>query len=75
LWWAASSELGLRQHFFGRAFLELGAAAVFPLARYRFDVDASSTQAGASAPAGARTVYEQGAAAVEGFVGVGLRLD
>ena len=69
-WWAASSELGLRQHIFGRGFLELGAAAVFPLARYRFDVAAP-----ASAPADARTVYEQGAAAVEGFVGIGLGLD
>jgi hypothetical protein len=73
-WWAASSELGLRQHFWGRAFLELGAAAVFPLARYRFDVDTSAAS-GASAPARARTVYEQGAASVEGFLGLGLRLD
>ena len=63
-WWAASSELGVRQHLWGRAFLELGAAAVFPLLRHRFQVDASS------AP-----VYEQGPAVVEGFVGLGLRLD
>ena len=63
-WWAASSELGLRQHVLGRAFVELGAAAVFPLVRHRFQVDASP------AP-----VYEQGVASVEGFVGIGLRLD
>lgn len=63
-WWAASSELGVRQHLFGRAFLELGAAAVFPLLRHRFQVDASSSP-----------VYEQGPAVVEGFAGVGLRLD
>jgi hypothetical protein len=63
-WWAASSELGVRQRLFGRAFLELGAAAVFPLLRHRFQVDASSSP-----------VYEQGPAVVEGFVGIGLRLD
>jgi len=63
-WWAASSELGIRQHLLGRAFLELGAAAVFPLLRHRFQVDASSSP-----------VYEQGPAVVEGFVGMGLRLD
>jgi len=63
-WWAASSELGLRQHFLGRAFVELGAAAVFPLLRHRFEVDASSSP-----------VYEQGPAVVEGFAGLGLRLD
>ncbi len=63
-WWAASSELGLRQHFLGRAFFELGAAAVFPLLRHRFEVDASSNP-----------VYEQGPAVVEGFAGLGLRLD
>jgi hypothetical protein len=71
-WWAASSELGLRQHLFGRAFLEAGATAVFPFVRHRFQVDASG---GAASPAQARTVYEQGPAVVEGFVGVGLRLD
>lgn len=63
-WWAASSELGVRQHLLGRAFLELGVAAVFPLLRQRFQVDASSSP-----------VYEQGPAVVEGFVGIGLRLD
>jgi hypothetical protein len=63
-WWAASSELGLRQHVFGRGFVELGVAAVFPLVRYRFQVDASP------AP-----VYQQGAASIEGFAGIGLRLD
>jgi len=63
-WWAASSELGARQHLFGRVFLEAGAAAVFPLLRQRFEVDASSSP-----------VYEQGPAVVEGFVGLGLRLD
>ncbi len=63
-WWAASSELGLRQHVVGRAFVELGVAAVFPLLRHRFEVDASSNP-----------VYEQGPAVVEGFAGLGLRLD
>jgi hypothetical protein len=63
-WGAASSELGLRQHILGRVFVELGVAALFPLVRHRFQVDASP------AP-----VYQQGAASVEGFVGVGLRLD
>ena len=63
-WWAASSELGLRQHFLGRGFFELGAAAVFPFLRHRFQVDASSDP-----------VYEQGPAVVEGFAGLGLRLD
>ena len=63
-WWAASSELGLRQHLFGRAFIEGGVAAVFPLVRHRFKVDAPL------AP-----VYEQGPALVEGFVGLGLGLD
>lgn len=71
-WWAASSELGVRQHLFGRAFLEAGAAAVFPFVRHRFQVDASR---GAVSPTPTRTVYEQGPAVVEGFVGVGLRLD
>jgi hypothetical protein len=63
-WWAASSELGVRQHLVDRLFVELGAAAVFPLVRHRFVVDSGS------APA-----YEQGPAMVEGFAGFGLRLD
>lgn len=63
-WWAASSELGVRQHLFSRIFLEAGAAAVFPLLRHRFQVDASSSP-----------VYEQGPAVVEGFLGLGLHLD
>jgi hypothetical protein len=63
-WWAASSELGVRQHLFSRLFLEAGALAVFPLLRHRFQVDASSSP-----------VYEQGPAVVEGFLGLGLRLD
>lgn len=63
-WWAASSELGLRQHLVDRVFVELGAAAVFPLVRHRFMVDSSSTPA-----------YEQGPAMVEGFAGLGLDLD
>jgi len=71
-WWAASSELGLRQHLFGRLFLEAGAAAVFPFVRHRFQVNAGE---GAAPPATTRTVYEQGPAVVEGFVGLGLRLD
>jgi hypothetical protein len=63
-WWAASSELGVRQHLFSRLFVEAGAAAVFPLLRHRFQVDSSSSP-----------VYEQGPAVVEGFLGLGLRLD
>ena len=63
-WWAASSELGLRKHVYGRAFLEAGVAAVFPLIRHRFQVDAATTP-----------TYEQGPAVVEGFLGFGLRLD
>jgi len=63
-WWAASSELGVRQHLFSRVFVEAGALAVFPLLRHRFQVDSSSSP-----------VYEQGPAVVEGFLGLGLRLD
>ncbi len=63
-WWAASSELGLRQHLFGRMFIEGGVAAVFPLVRHRFEVDASTSP-----------VYQQYPALAEGFVGIGLRLD
>jgi hypothetical protein len=72
-WWAASSELGLRQRLFGRIFFELGAAAVFPLLRQRFEVEASPTAVGN--PAATRLVYEQGPAVVEGFLGLGLHLD
>jgi hypothetical protein len=63
-WWAASSELTLREHVYGRAFVEAGAAAVFPFIRHRFQVDAATTPA-----------YEQGPAVVEAFLGFGLRLD
>ena len=63
-WWAASSELGLRLSLFGRAFAEGGVAAIFPLVRHRFKVDAPLSPS-----------YEQGPALVEGFLGVGLRLD
>lgn len=63
-WAAATSELGLRQHLFQRLFAEVGAAAIFPLVRHRFQVDASSTP-----------IYEQGAALAEGFLGIGLQLD
>jgi len=63
-WSAAFSELGVRQHLFGRLFAEAGAAAVFPLVRHRFQVEASPSP-----------VYEQGPAVVEGFLGLGLRLD
>jgi hypothetical protein len=62
-WAAATSELGLRQQLFQRLFVEVGVAAVFPLVRHRFRVDASS------AP-----IYEQGAAVAEGFLGIGLQL-
>lgn len=63
-WGAASTELGLRQALFGRAYVEGGAAAVFPLVRQRFLVDATSSP-----------IYQQGAAVVEAFVGLGVRLD
>lgn len=63
-WVAVDTELGLRQTLFGRVFIEAGAAAVFPLVRHRFLVDGDSTP-----------IYEQGAALVEGFVGLGARLD
>lgn len=63
-WAAATSELGLRQHLFQRLFAEVGVAAIFPLVRHRFRVDASSTP-----------IYEQGAALAEGFLGIGLQLD
>jgi hypothetical protein len=63
-WSAAFTELGVRQRLFGRLFAEAGAAAVFPLVRHRFQVEASPSP-----------VYEQGPAVVEGFLGVGLRLD
>jgi hypothetical protein len=63
-WAAATSELGLRQHLLGRAFVELGVAAIFPLLRHRFQIDAGSTP-----------IYEQGAALGEGFLGLGLQLD
>jgi hypothetical protein len=63
-WAAATSELGLRQQLFQRLFAEVGVAAIFPLVRHRFRVDASSTP-----------IYEQGAALAEGFLGIGLQLD
>jgi len=63
-WSAVTSELGLRQHMFGRLFVDAGAAAIFPLVRYRFQIDAAPLP-----------IYEQGAALVEGFVGLGLQLD
>ena len=64
LWAAATSELGLRQHLHSRLFVEGGVAAVFPLIRHRFQIDAGS------AP-----IYEQPTALVEGFLGLGLELD
>jgi hypothetical protein len=63
-WAAATSELGLRQQLFGRTFAEAGVAAIFPLLRHRFQIDA-----------GRAPIYEQGAALAEAFVGLGLRLD
>jgi hypothetical protein len=63
-WSAATSELGLRQQLLGRLFVEAGVAAIFPLLRHRFQIDA-----------GAAPIYEQDAALAEGFVGLGLRLD
>jgi hypothetical protein len=63
-WAAATTELGLRQTLLARLFAEGGIVASFPLVRYRFYIDRGS------APA-----YEQSAALLEGFVGLGLRLD
>lgn len=67
VWLAASSELGVRQAVFGRVFVEGGAAAFFPLLRQRFAI---VSEAGA-----AQLAYEQRPAVVEGFLGLGLRLD
>jgi hypothetical protein len=66
-WLAASSELGVRQRLFGRLFVEAGAAAVFPLLRHRFAVASS---AGVESLA-----FEQRLMVLEGFLGLGLRLD
>jgi hypothetical protein len=63
-WWSAASELGLRATLSGRLFVEAGVEAVFPFVRHRFRVDA-----------GSQPVYEQGPAAFETFLGIGLRLD
>jgi len=63
-WSAGSLELGIRQQVLGRLFVEAGALAVFPFTRHRFIIDEPSTP-----------VYEQGAAAIEGFGGIGLRID
>jgi hypothetical protein len=63
-WAAATTELGLRQTLVSRLFVEAGVVASFPLIRHRFQIDRDA------APA-----YEQGAALLEGFVGLGLRLD
>ena len=63
-WAAGAGELGLRQRLFARLFVEAGLAAVLPLLRYRFRIDDASTP-----------IYEQGAAVVEGSLGLGLRLD
>lgn len=73
-WWAASSELGVRQTLFGRAFVEIGAAAIFPLVRQRFVVEGAASGAG-SAASERGLVYEQGPAAIEGFLGFGVRID
>lgn len=67
-WLAASSELGVRQSLFGRLFVEGGAAALFPFVRHRFAV-------GAEDGGERRIAYEQQGVIVEGFVGLGLRLD
>ena len=64
LWSAGSLELGVRQPVLGRFFVEAGALAIFPFTRHRFIINEPSTP-----------VYEQGAAAVEGFGGIGLRID
>lgn len=64
LWVAGTGEVGIRQRLFDRLFMEVGVAAIFPLLRHRFRIDASSSP-----------VYEQGPAAAEGSLGLGLRLD
>ncbi len=63
-WAAGSAELGVRQPLFARLFVEAGVAALFPIVRHRFRVDVASSP-----------TYEQGAAALEGSLGLGLRLD
>ncbi len=73
IWWAASSELGVRQTLVQRLFLEAGVAAIFPFVRHRFAVSSeSSAGTDAAAP---KIAYEQRRAVVEGFLGLGLRLD
>lgn len=66
-WLAASSELGVRQRLVGRLFVEAGAAAVFPLLRHRFAV--------AEAAGSESLAFEQRLMVLEGFLGLGLRLD
>jgi hypothetical protein len=75
VWWAAYSELGLRQQLLGRLFVDVGVAAVFPLLRQRFEVEASPPAGATGTPTVTRLVYEQGPAVVEGFLGLGLHLD
>jgi hypothetical protein len=70
LWWAASSELGLRQQLFGRFAFDAGVAAVFPFSRQRFQIASAG-----DASAAVRPIYQQGAAAIEAFAGLALRLD
>ncbi|HYP90069.1 MAG TPA: hypothetical protein VEQ59_17990, partial [Polyangiaceae bacterium] len=74
MWWAASTELGLRKRALGPVFVEVGAAALFPFVRQRFQVE-SASPSGSGSLAATTTVYEQAPAAVEGFVGLGVHLD
>jgi hypothetical protein len=68
VWAAASSELGLRQGLGERLFVEAGATGIFPFVRNRFAI-------GGGLGDSARVVFEQRGAIVEGFAGLGFRLD
>jgi len=71
-WWSAASELGVRQALAGRAFIELGVAAVFPFVRHRFAVSSQGMDAGTTTP---DIAFQQGLAIGEGFFGLGVELD
>jgi hypothetical protein len=64
VWWAAAAGFALKQQLGGRAFVEGGLEADFPLARYRFYVQNSGT-----------TVFQQSAVVGLGFFGLGFRVD
>jgi hypothetical protein len=68
VWAAASSELGLRQSLGERLFVEAGATGIFPFVRNRFAIGGEPGGTGS-------VVFEQRGAIVEGFAGLGFRLD